>query len=159
MLKLFFKPVKGMNPTKPVQAHENDAGWDLYSTEECILFPGTQKKLSTGISVQARFVDPEDAKKFKIKFQVEGTSGNAAKLGIHPIGGVVDQDYIGEIGVVLVNSSNDSIKIEKNRKIAQLVPEVLPIITSVTYLGENDEFEQTQRGKDGFGSTGTAAAS
>lgn len=156
MINLFFKPIKGSNAVKPVQAHENDAGWDIYSLQEEIIYPGTQKKLSTGISVQAKFVDPNDAKKFKIKFQIEGTSGNAAKLGIFPIGGVVDQDYTGEIGVVLVNSTNNPIKIEKNRKIAQLVPEVLPKINSVIYLGGDDEFESTDRGEAGFGSTGTA---
>jgi dUTP pyrophosphatase len=156
MLNLFFKPLKGSNAKRPIQAHENDAGWDIFSLQEEIVYPGTQKKLSTGISVQAKFVDPNDAKRFKIKFQVEGTSGNASKLGIFPIGGVVDQDYIGEIGVVLVNATADPVKIEKGKKIAQLVPEVIPRICSVSYLGEDDEFESTERGNAGFGSTGTA---
>lgn len=156
MLDLFFKPIKDSNAVKPVQAHATDAGWDIFSLNEEIIYPNSPIKLSTGISVQAKFSNPEDAKKFKIKFQVEGTSGNASKLGIFPIGGVVDQNYTGEIGVVLVNGTNDPVKIEKNKKIAQLVPEVIPIINSVTYLGEDDEFDKTDRGDKGFGSTGTA---
>lgn len=155
MLNLFIKSLKE-GVKYPAQAHKTDAGFDIYALEESIVYPGTQLKLSTGIALQAKFVDPKDAEKFKIKIQIEGTSGNAAKLGIFPIGGVVDQEYTGEVGVVLVNCATDPVKIEKGKKIAQFVPEVLPKINNVTYLGVNDEFEATERGEAGFGSTGTA---
>jgi len=156
MLNLFFKPTKE-NAKKPIQAHESDAGWDLYSTEDITIPPKVkQVKLSTGVAVQGKFVDPEDAKKWKIEFKIEGSSGNAADLGLQPIGGVVDQGYIGEIGVILTNNSNESVEIKAGRKIAQLVPHCIPKINSVKYLGVNDEFEQTDRGSAGFGSTGTA---
>jgi len=155
MLDLYFKPLED-KARKPIQAHDTDAGWDLFSLEETIVYPGEQKKLSTGVAVQGKFVDPEDAKKWKIEFKIEGTSGNAAKLGLQPIGGVVDQEYTGEIGVVLVNNSSDPVKIEAGKKIAQLVPHCIPKINSVKYLGAKDEFESTERGAAGFGSTGTA---
>ena len=155
MLNLFFKAF-GDNIKKPIQAHESDAGWDLFSTEEIIIYPSKQLKLSTGIAVQASFVEPEDAKKWKIMLKIEGTSGNASKLGLFPIGGVVDQEYTGEIGVILVNNTNDPVRIEAGKKIAQLVPLCIPKINSVKYLGEDDEFETTTRGAAGFGSTGTA---
>ena len=155
MLNLFFKAL-GDNVKKPIQAHETDAGWDLFSTEEILIYPSKQLKLSTNIAVQASFVDPEDSKKWKIMFKIEGTSGNASKLGLFPIGGVVDQEYIGEIGVVLCNHGIDPIKIEAHKKIAQLVPMCIPKINSVKYLGIKDEFGTTSRGTKGFGSTGTA---
>lgn len=157
MIKLYFKPLKNISK-KPLKAHETDAGFDLYSTEEVILYPNKQAKLSTGIAVQAKFDDPEDEKKYLIELKIEGTSGNAAKLGIFPIGGVIDQEYTGEIGVVLCNLGGDSIKIEPGRKIAQLVPHIIPKISKVIYLGEDDEFGETSRGQNGFGSTGTAAS-
>lgn len=157
MIKLYFKPLKNISK-KPLKAHETDAGFDLYSTEEVILYPNKQTKLSTGVAVQAKFDDPEDAKKFLIELKIEGTSGNAAKLGIFPIGGVIDQEYTGEIGVILCNLGGDALKIEAGKKIAQLVPHVIPRISKVIYLGENDEFETTERGSNGFGSTGTAAS-
>ena len=92
-----------------------------------------------------------------MEFKIEGTSGNAAKLGIFPIGGVVDEGYLGEIGVILVNATSDPIKIEKGKKIAQLVPHCIPKIKRVTYLGIEDNFEaKSSRGTDGFGSTGVA---
>lgn len=155
MLDLFFKPLKD-SARKPIQAHDTDAGWDLFSTENITVFPNKQEKLSTGVAVQGKFVNSEDAKKWKIEFKIEGTSGNAAKLGLQPIGGVVDQEYIGEIGVVLVNNTDSPVVIEAGKKIAQLVPLCIPKINSVKYLGANDEFESTARGDAGFGSTGTA---
>ena len=155
MINLFLKKLNE-NAKYPAKAHETDAGFDIYSLDDIVVYPNRPFKASTGIAVQGKFVDENDAKKFFIKMQVEGTSGNAAKVGIFPIGGVVDQGYIGEIGVVIVNGTDDPIKIEAGRKIAQLVPEVLPKITNITYLGVNDEFEQTDRGASGFGSTGTA---
>lgn len=155
MLDLFFKPLKD-SARKPIQAHDTDAGWDLFSTEEIFVEPNKQKKLSTGVAVQGKFTNPEDSKKWKIEFKIEGTSGNAAKLGLQPIGGVVDQEYTGEIGVVLVNNTDTPVKIEAGKKIAQLVPQCIPKINSVKYLGVDDEFESTSRGSAGFGSTGTA---
>lgn len=156
MLDLYFKPLNKKSK-KPIQAHESDAGWDLFSTEDIEIPPKVkQVKVSTGVAVQGRFVDPEDEKKWKIEFKIEGASGNAAKLGLQPIGGVVDQGYTGEIGVILTNNSNETVEIKAGRKIAQLVPHCIPKINSVKYLGVNDEFEQTDRGSAGFGSSGTA---
>ena len=155
MIRLFFKSLNE-KAKKPIQAHETDAGWDLFSTEEIIVYPNKQVKVSTGVAVQGKFTDQNDAAKWKLEFKIEGTSGNAAKLGLQPIGGVVDQDYIGEIGVILVNNTSEPIKIEPGKKIAQLVPQCIPKIEFVSYLGLSDEFDKTSRGTDGFGSTGIA---
>ena len=156
MIELFFKALND-NAKKPIQAYENDAGWDIYAIEDDIVYPNAQKKLSTGVAIQGKFIDPKDAEKFKLEFKIEGTSGNATKLGIFPIGGVVDEGYLGEIGVVLVNATSDPIKIEKGKKIAQLVPHCIPKIKRVTYLGIEDNFEaKSSRGTNGFGSTGVA---
>lgn len=156
MIDLYFKPTK-LDAKKPVKAHPRDAGFDLYATEDIILHPKKQQILSSGIAVQGRFVDPEDAKKWIIQLQIKGTSGNAAKLGLTPIGGVVDEGYTGEIGVIAVNTTDIDIEIKNGKKIAQLVPEVLPNIRQVHYLGLDDEFPKTDRGDDGFGSTGVAS--
>lgn len=157
MIDLYFKPLID-DVKKPVKAHETDAGFDLFATQETVIFPNKQTKLSTGIAVQGKFVEPKDAEKFRLKFQVEGTSGNASKLGIFPIGGVVDEGYIGEVGVVLCNHTADPIRISAGAKIAQLVPEVIPKVRKCIYLNLTDEFEKTERGENGFGSTGTAVS-
>ena len=64
MIDIYFKCNE--NAKHPVKAHETDAGFDLYSTEEIMLYPGKQEKFDTGVAVKGRFVDPEDAKKFII---------------------------------------------------------------------------------------------
>lgn len=157
MINIKFKCLNS-NAKKPFKAHETDAGFDLYSTEEIIIYPNQQYKINTGVAVQGSFVNKEDENKYIIKFQIEGTSGNAAKLGLFPIGGVIDQGYTGEIGVVLCNHTSDPIRVPAGGKIAQLIPEILPKVNFVTFLGENDEFGTTDRGTDGFGSTGTAVS-
>lgn len=84
--------------------------------------------------------------------QVRPRSGLAAKKGITVLNapGTVDADYRGEIGVILVNLSNDDFVIENGERIAQLV----------IAKHERADWEQveslseTSRGKGGFGSTG-----
>ena len=85
--------------------------------------------------------------------QVRPRSGLAAKKGITVLNspGTVDADYRGEIGVILVNLSNESFVIENGERIAQLV------ITEHARAEwfEVEELSVTSRGEGGFGSTGT----
>ena len=79
MIDLFFKKLEE-NVKYPLRAHERDAGFDIYLKEDgeddyIVIMPGKQLKLSTGIAVQGKFTNPEDSKKWVIKFQIEGTSG------------------------------------------------------------------------------------
>ena len=65
--------------------------------------------------------------------------------------GVIDEGYTGSIGVVLFNASNEPFHVMPYTKIAQLI--ILPVIyPSVKIV---DELEITERGDDGFGSTGS----
>ena len=84
--------------------------------------------------------------------QVRPRSGLAAKNGITVLNapGTIDADYRGEIGVILVNLSNENFTIENGERIAQLViakherAEWIPV----------EELSETTRGEGGFGSTG-----
>ena len=84
--------------------------------------------------------------------QVRPRSGLAAKNGITVLNspGTIDADYRGEIGVILVNLSNETFTINDGERIAQLV--------IATYQQSNWEevkiLKETKRGKGGFGSTG-----
>lgn len=84
--------------------------------------------------------------------QVRPRSGLAAKKGITVLNapGTVDADYRGEIGVILVNLSNDAFTIENGERIAQLV--IAKHERAEWTLVE--ELSETQRGEGGFGSTG-----
>ena len=87
-----------------------------------------------------------------IEAQVRPRSGLAAKKGITVLNapGTIDADYRGEIGVILVNLSNENFKIEDGERIAQLViaKHERADWQEVTTLSE------TSRGEGGFGSTG-----
>ena len=84
--------------------------------------------------------------------QVRPRSGLAAKKGITVLNapGTVDADYRGEIGVILVNLSNDNFVINDGERVAQLV-----IAKHETVFWEEVEvLDETKRGSGGFGSTG-----
>lgn len=84
--------------------------------------------------------------------QVRPRSGLAAKKGITVLNapGTIDADYRGEIGVILVNVSNEDFIIENGERIAQLV---IAKHERAEWV-EVDELSETSRGVGGFGSTG-----
>jgi dUTP pyrophosphatase len=84
--------------------------------------------------------------------QVRPRSGLAAKKGITVLNspGTVDADYRGEIGVILVNLSNEAFTVENGERIAQLV---IAKHERAQWL-EADVLTETSRGEGGFGSTG-----
>ncbi len=84
--------------------------------------------------------------------QVRPRSGLAAKKGITVLNspGTVDADYRGEIGVILVNLSNEPFVVENGERIAQLI---IAKHERAVWI-EADELTATSRGEGGFGSTG-----
>jgi len=84
--------------------------------------------------------------------QVRPRSGLAAKKGITVLNspGTVDADYRGEIGVILVNLSNDIFEVTDGERVAQLV---IAKHEQAEWL-EVEELDSTERGAGGFGSTG-----
>ena len=84
--------------------------------------------------------------------QVRPRSGLAAKKGITVLNspGTIDADYRGEIGVILVNLSNDVFVVENGERIAQLVIAK----HERAHWTEVEELSETVRGAGGFGSTG-----
>ncbi|MGE7921194.1 dUTP diphosphatase [Viridibacillus sp. NPDC093762] len=65
--------------------------------------------------------------------------------------GTIDAGYRGEIGVILINHSNEILHVEKHMKIAQMVIQKLP---EVELVETNLELDVSDRGEEGFGSTG-----
>jgi len=84
--------------------------------------------------------------------QVRPRSGLAAKKGITVLNapGTVDADYRGEIGVILVNLSNENFVVENGERIAQLI---IAKHERAEWI-EVQELSETSRGEGGFGSTG-----
>lgn len=121
------------------------AGMDLRAnlTEAITLKPLERTIVKTGLFIELPV---------GIEAQVRPRSGLAAKKGITVLNapGTIDADYRGEIGVILVNLSNEDFTIENGERIAQL------IIAKHERAEWNlvSELSETVRGEGGFGSTG-----
>ena len=130
----------------PDYAHEGDAGMDLYSAIDTIIEPMEWKLVGTGL---AMLLPPNT------EGQVRTKSGIALKNGVFVLNtpGTVDENYRGEVGVILYNLSKTPFEIKKGQKIAQLV------INEICYVKTEqvqtlEELGETSRGQGGFGSTG-----
>ena len=127
----------------PNYAHKGDAGMDIYSVEERVLNPGESVLISTGIAI---------AIPYGYEAQVRPKSGLAANNGITVLNtpGTIDCHYRGEVKVIMINLGQKPYKVEKNKKIAQLVFNKV----EEAELEQVDELDETTRGSGGFGSTG-----
>lgn len=126
--------------TMPTRAHEHDAGLDLYAAETAYIAPHTWVAVSTGThaAIPRGFVGLLTSK-----------SGLMAKHGI-TCRGTIDADFTGSIKAVLFNHSDKVFKVEQGQKVTQMV--LVPIITPELELV--DKLEETERGDNGFGSSG-----
>ena len=124
----------------PTRAHEADAGLDIYSMQTEIVPAHGSAKFDTGVHIQL----PNGTTGF-----LKSKSGLNVNHGITSEG-VIDVGYTGSIVVKLYNNSNTDYLVNMGDKISQLV--ILPIYTPDLELV--DEFEETERGTGGFGSTG-----
>lgn len=124
----------------PSKGSEYSAGYDLSSIEEHILMPMDIKLFKTGISISI----PRGQ-----YGRIAPRSGLALKSGIDVLAGVIDADYRGEIGVILINFGKTEKKISVGDKIAQIIFEFY----NSHKFELVDELTQTKRGDGGFGST------
>lgn len=136
------------NATVPTCSHFGDAGLDLYASEDFFIKTGETAVVKTDLAVG-----------LPVGFygKVEDRSSLAA-LGLRTGAGVIDSGYTGEVKIVIhnINNTNDSsyrgqgYQIKKGQRIAQLIVQsVVPV-----RLVEVQTFDNSERGSNGFGSTG-----
>lgn len=127
----------------PTKAHEDDAGWDLYSLYDYVINPHETVKVDTGLNFQL----PEGT-----FGAIYARSGLATKQGLRPANcvGICDAGYRNNYIVPLYNDSDEVRTIHKHDRIAQLI--IQPFIQSE--LTEVDNLNETERGNGGFGSSG-----
>lgn len=135
---------KSKHPT-PSYETKQSAGMDLRANldEPIVLKPLQRAIVKTGLFM---------ALPTGYEAQVRPRSGLAAKKGITVLNdpGTIDADYRGEIGVILVNLSNEDFEVKDGERIAQLVIAKHEQIEWVRV----SELNETDRGTGGFGSTG-----
>lgn len=150
------------NATIPYYSKEGDSGMDLRANfeniktksdfkccgtlgvnelKEITVHPQTRVVVPTGISIQLS--KGQEA-------QVRPRSGQSLIKGFDVALGTIDSGYVGDIGVIVRNFTDQSIKIEHGERIAQLV--VAPVLHVI--LEEVGELNKTERGIEGYGHTG-----
>lgn len=124
----------------PERGHPLDAGLDLKAPYSFTIYPGERKDIDTGVCVEI----PIDHVGL-----VTSKSGLMRDHGITSEG-TIDSSYRGSIHAILFNASKHAVNFEVGDKITQLV--VMPC--SILDIEVVKELSKTDRGEDGFGSTG-----
>lgn len=125
----------------PTKGHAADAGWDLYAVEDLYIEPRSSVLVDTGVHIAI----PYGCVGF-----IKSRSSMATKKNIMSDAGVIDSGYTGSIRVKLYNQSNQRQSIKKGDRICQLVI----LETNMERLCEVKSLKNTERGNNGFGSTG-----
>lgn len=137
--------VNKSNNELPAYSTQHSAGMDLraFLSASVVLKPLERKLIPTGLYVEI----PAG-----YEAQIRPRSGLALKKGITVLNspGTIDADYRGEVGIILINLSNEDFVIESGERICQM------IIAAHETVKWNlvEKLEETQRGEGGFGHTG-----
>lgn len=126
----------------PAYAHEGDAGLDLRSAEDVTIMVGHSKLVRTGLHVEI----PDGCVGLQFPRSGLGSSGITMRNAV----GVIDSGYRGEVRCAVWNTTDEPVTIRKGDRICQLV--VMPYMPCE--VEEADELSDSERGTDGYGSTG-----
>ncbi|QOC55755.1 deoxyuridine triphosphatase [Gordonia phage Archimedes] len=126
----------------PTRSHDNDAGWDLYTSEQVVIPPGEFRDLPTNV-----WVALPDA----FWGLVTGRSSALRKHGLLVHSGVIDAGYRGELYAGAFNLSSKDVVVEQGQRFAQFIPIMRPNMSPWWIQGDPPP---GTRGTAGFGSTG-----
>ena len=128
------------NATIPVRSTQGSAGLDVFSSENVVIKPNFQEIVNTDFAI-------------KCPLGTYARLADRSSLALKKIclnGGVIDNDYVGPVKVVLQNYGNSEYQIAKGDRICQMI--ITPVI--FPYIIEVDKLPHTERSLNGFGSTG-----
>ena len=127
----------------PKHAKDGDAGLDLTSRQTVEIAPQGTVMVGTGVA----FEIPEG-----YYGAIVPRSGQAYKRGLTIVNtpGTIDSHYRGEVKLPLYNAGHETIIVERGERVAQIIFKRYEMVECI----EVDELSQTERGADGFGSTG-----
>jgi len=140
-----FKRLEGNYNPLPKYEKFGDAGLDLRSNIDVLIHPGKRQPIPIGFAVKLPY-DYEG--------QIRSRSGLALRHGITVLNspGTIDAGFRGELCVILINMNNAAFHVTRGMRVAQLV--IAPVARAV--ISEVEELDTTDRGLNGFGSTGVA---
>lgn len=128
---------------KPYKKYVGDAGWDLFTSEECTIQPGETKDVHTGVRIQ---MPPY------LFARITGRSSSLRKRNLLVNEGIIDRGYTGEMFICVHNLGTEPVTIKKGDRVAQVL---FHLIEDVRW-SEVEEIKPLagERGANGFGSTG-----
>ncbi|RLC08766.1 MAG: dUTP diphosphatase [Deltaproteobacteria bacterium] len=126
---------------KPFKKHEADAGFDIFANEAVVIPANSYAIVSTCLKVAI----PEGYVGI-----LKSRSGMACKHGVETGAGVIDSTYRGYINVKLYNTSNKDYTVVIGDKITQMLIQKVNLLDWI----EVESLDETERGSNGFGSTG-----
>ena len=142
-------PLRYINDSEnknPDYEYKSDSGFDLRANEDVWIHASDRGLIPTGL----RFDIPDG-----YEIQVRSKSGLALNQGLMLLNspGTVDSGYQGEIKVIMFNTTNQKVKIEKGQKVAQAV--LCPVVSGKWVdLIKVEKINDKDRNSNGFGSTG-----
>ncbi|MDB5204814.1 MAG: dut [Candidatus Taylorbacteria bacterium] len=125
----------------PHYAHNDDAGFDLFTPETVTLLPGERKSIPLGLAMEI----PAGHAGLLLE-----KSGLSHKHGLKSFGFVIDAGYRGEIHAGIMNLSDKAYTLEKGDKIIQML--IMPV--QFVEIEETTQLSDSERGAGSFGSTG-----
>lgn len=146
--KIFYLPNYDLANWGPMKyAYPADSGFDVRACMEAdiVLAPLERRLIPLGFKI---------APAVGFGFQVRARSGNAVKLGLSSVNGVgtIDNEYRGEVGIVLINLSDKPVVIERGMRVGQCVVE--PIYQFEFEVVDSEEALGVTSRAGGFGSSG-----
>lgn len=129
------------NAKVPARGSVQAAGLDLHAAERTVIPPGERVIVPTGLQMSI----PDGTVGL-----IWPRSGNAVKHGIDVMAGVIDSDYRGDIGVVLINHSDVTFTAEVGDKVAQMIMQAHFSAMPITVV---ESLDDTDRGDGAYGST------
>lgn len=130
----------------PVKCSRNAAGFDLFASEAVTIQPGSRVLVKTDIAIEEF---PRNT-----YGRIAPRSGLSLTKCIDVGAGVIDRDYRGPVGIILINNGSDFFEVEYGMRIAQLICEKCVYAK----IKEVQNLTDTQRGTCGFGSSGLGKA-
>lgn len=128
---------------RPFKKYAGDAGWDLFTSNECTILPGETKDVHTGVHIQ---MPPY------LFARITGRSSSLRKRNLLVNEGIIDRGYTGELFICVHNLGSEPVEIKKGDRIAQVLFHVIEDVrwSEVSRI----DSVSGERGSNGFGSTG-----
>ena len=128
----------------PIRAHHDDAGWDLFVSQDVTIPPHGFKDVPSGVSVEL----PNGYWGL-----LTGRSSTIRRRGLLVVQGVIDTGYRGELFSAVWNLTDKSVLLQRGERVAQLI--LLPNSTADSVLVRHEgDLQASERGFGGFGSSG-----